>query len=255
MKKAVSISTSLLSWLTLIVRSAKTPQVRSDKDTMTFGVKLVQFKMNEKFWVSVSPVSDIIIEVKFKNPVIGLRKTLLKFTTEICPLVNVFPSSGLTAIISTPPPIKFVIVKVPSKPPVSWSIASTIICEDDTILFTIKSAVKVFKLRLIDAEPMLSPLLIEDIIKEPPSDIKKAVSISTSLESCATVIIKSVKEQFKSDKETTTVGLIVQLKTKEDRSWYNSPSSEVILEVNVTVDVFGLWKILKKVIEEVFPLV
>ena len=67
--------------------------------------------------MSVSPVSDIIIEVKFKKPVIGLRKTLLKFTIEICPLVNAFPSSGLTAIISTPPPIKFVIVKVPKTIP------------------------------------------------------------------------------------------------------------------------------------------
>ena len=79
----------------------------------------MQFKITKKSWISISPVSEIIVDVKFKKPVLGLKKILLKVTEEICPLVNRFPSSGLTEIISTPPPTKLFIVKVPSKAPVS----------------------------------------------------------------------------------------------------------------------------------------
>jgi hypothetical protein len=63
------------------VRSANTPHVRSDKETITVGLKFVQFKITKKSCISTCPVSEIIVDVKFKKPVLGLRKILLKVTT------------------------------------------------------------------------------------------------------------------------------------------------------------------------------
>ena len=112
--------------------------------------------------------------MKFILLEIGFKKTLLKIIVELFPLVRLLPSGGLSTTISTPPPTKFLIVKVPSIAPVSWSIASTIISEDETILFTIRSALNEFKYKFIDAEPIVSPRLNDDNKKEPPSDVKKA---------------------------------------------------------------------------------
>ena len=93
---------------------------------------------------------------------------------ELFPLVTLLPSGGLSAKISTPPPTKFLIVKVPSKAPVSWSIASTIISEDETIVFTIRSVLNEFKYKFIVAEPIVSPRLKVDSKKEPLFEVKYA---------------------------------------------------------------------------------
>ena len=59
----------------------------------------------------------------------------------------------------------------------------------------------------IEAYPILLPTLIVEIVNEPASEIKTAESISISFGSCETLIVKSVKEQFKLEIETETDGL------------------------------------------------
>ena len=53
----------------------------------------------------------------------------------------------------------------------------------------------------------MSPTFIEEIINDPASEVKTAESISISFGSWETLIVKSVKEQFKLERETETDGL------------------------------------------------
>ena len=69
---AESISTSLVSWLTFIVKSAKTPHVKSDNEITTVGVNEVQFNINGISWEFTSPNYETIVVVKFTKPVFGL---------------------------------------------------------------------------------------------------------------------------------------------------------------------------------------
>ena len=55
--------------------------------------------------------------MKFKLVVVGFTNKLLNVAVETYPLVDEFPSAGLVAKISTPPPTKFVTANVPKTLP------------------------------------------------------------------------------------------------------------------------------------------
>ena len=208
--------------------------------------------------VTISFSSDVIVDVNVKSPELELTKILSKNTVDKLPeKVKRFPSSGLIAIILTPPLIRFSRVNVPKIAPVNWSIAFTIISFAEIIELTIKSALNVLSPRIIFAVPILSPTESDESIKYPPSEINIAVSISTSFESWLTVIVKSaIAPQFKSDNVTVTSGEKSVQSNIIGKIWTStSPSSEVIVDVNVKNPLSGLSNILTKVIFEIFPFV
>ena len=100
--EALAISVSFASWLTLIVRSEVAWHVLSLKVIATVGEKSIHDILNEKFWTSTSPSSEVIVEVKFIIPLFGLWKILLNVTEEVFPLVVELLSPGLVAVILTP---------------------------------------------------------------------------------------------------------------------------------------------------------
>ena len=69
-------------------------------------------------------------------------------------------------------------------------------------------AVELDALALITAEPIVSPILIVEIVKLPQSETNKAVDISGSFGSWETEILKSARlSQSVFDNDTETVGL------------------------------------------------
>ena len=108
------------------------------------------------------------------------------------------------------PGLVFEIVNDPKTNPVfiSWDCMIAWLLE--SIELTINTVVKVLfpELALINAEPIVSPTLIIDIAKEPPSETNSDVEISGSFGSWLTETVKSVKlSQSVLDKVTTTLGL------------------------------------------------
>ena len=51
----------------MIVKSFRLSQSKFKRLTPTFGEKVMQFILNEKLWVSKSPSSEVILEVKVVN--------------------------------------------------------------------------------------------------------------------------------------------------------------------------------------------
>ena len=131
--------------------------------------------------MSTSPSSEVIVDVKLSVLALGFKKTLLNVTEELLPVkVILLPSAGLVAITETPPVKLFEISKVPKTNPELISIDSTITWFEETIELTNKSVVNEFGPALKEAKPIVSPTLIVEIVNEPPSEEKFAVSISTS---------------------------------------------------------------------------
>ena len=135
--------------------------------------------------------------------------TFEKIIVELLPLVKLLPSGTVVADILIPG-FKFKIVKLPNTKPVftSWDWIITWLLE--TIVVTIKFVLKVLvpPLALITAEPITSPTFILEISNEPTFDVYNAESISGSLGSWLTLIVKSVKlSQSVLESETETVGV------------------------------------------------
>ena len=104
----------------------------------------------------------------------------------------------------------FSIVKLPRTKPVftSWDCITTSL--EETTVVTIKFVLKVLAPPLTDitAEPIILPTLILEISKEPVLEANNEESISGSLGSWLTLIVKSDKlSQSVLDKDTKTVGL------------------------------------------------
>ena len=134
-----------------------------------------------KFWISTSPSSEVIVDTKFKVLAFGLRKTLLKVIEDVLPVnVILFPSAGLVAIIDIPPLKLLDIKKVPKRNPEFTSIDSTTTWDEEITELTSKSVVKALGPAESEAEPIVSPTLMLESVKDPPSETKRAVSISTS---------------------------------------------------------------------------
>ena len=108
------------------------------------------------------------------------------------------------------PGLVFEIVNEPKTNPVfiSWDCIIAWLLE--SIELTINTVVKLIvpPFALITADPIVSPTLIVDIAKEPPSETNNAVDISGSFGSWLTETVKSVKlSQSVLDNVTTTLGL------------------------------------------------
>ena len=102
------------------------------------------------------------------------------------------------------------IVKVPNDKPVTISYDCIIACCGLTIELTTRTVEKLLEpaFALMTAEPIVSPIDIKEIAKEPPSEANNEVDISGSLGSWETLIVKSVKlSQSVLEIETLTVGL------------------------------------------------
>ena len=185
---------------------------------------------------------------------LGFVNTLLKVTIDKFPLVKVSLSPGLTAVILTPPLGLLFKINVSSTKAVSWSMASTRTSPDKLISCIIKSARNELEYKFIEADPILSPIFIEEILNEPLSEVKIAWSISTSLLSWLIVIVKSVNaSQSESDKSTEKEGeksvvekLPPSSHTKEflllsdpsaiaKRIWYVCPETKEAAAVNSVV--------------------
>ena len=107
------------------------------------------------------------------------------------------------------------------------------------------------------AEPTTSFRFNPEILKAPPSETNEALAISVSFASWLTLIVRSVVAwHVLSLRVIATVGeKSIHDILKEKFCTSTSPSSDVIVEVKFKIPLFGLWKILLNVTEEVFPLV
>ena len=240
------------------------------------------WKIND--WISVSPVSEFIVVVKLIVPEPGFKKTLLKLTTCELPLVTLLPSGIDWAVILTPG-LLLEIVKVPITSPVD-AIDWIITWLAETIEFTIKTVLNEALPRVILAVPIVSPIDIVLIVKDPLSEAKSDVDISGSFGSWLTVIVKSVKlSQSVFEIETVTVGVkgihgkspvfpptqLPQLSMYaeppksplQSTQWIDwvavcistSPNSELIVDVKTIVPGVGFKNKLSRKISLLFPLV
>ena len=149
----------------------------------------------------------MVVKVNILCP--GFKKTLLNVIKELLPLV-ILLLSGTDWLNMLIPGFVFEIVNVPNTKPVLISWDWIIACEVEIIELTVKIVLKVLlpELALINAVPIVSPILIDEIAKEPLSETNNAVDISGSFGSWLTEIVKSAKlSQSVFDKETETVGL------------------------------------------------
>ena len=126
-----------------------------------------------KFCTSTSPNSDVMVEVIFIIPTFGFKKTLSNVIKEEFPFVSKLLSPGLTAFILTPPLDKFSISK--TFPRESEIVAVFVVKE-----LTKRSVVYVPRPLVNDAEPILSPIINEEIVKDPASETNNAFAISVS---------------------------------------------------------------------------
>ena len=170
-----------------------------------FG-KHKQTILNEKLWISWSPISELIVEVNVTIPCPGFKNIFEKVTDWELPLVTLLLSGTDCAVILTPL-LELEIVKVPKIRPVEISWDWIIAWLDEIIEVTIKIVLKLAPAAAITAEPTVSPIFILDIANDPASETNNEVDISGSLGSWLTLIVKSVKlSQFVFDKETVTWG-------------------------------------------------
>ena len=219
----------------------------------------------------------------------GFKKTFENVTDWEFPLVTLLLSGIDWATILTPE-VELEIVNVPRTKPVPISFDCIIAWLDDIIELTIKLVLNVVEPITADklAEPIVSPTLIKEIAKEPPSEENKEVDISGSLGSWLTLIVKSVKlSQSVLESKTETEGekgiqetlpvlpptQLPQLSVKAvplasplqsrkeqdiifDSVWTStSPNSEFIVEVKVNVLADGFTKISDNKIVWELPLV
>ena len=238
--KAVDISGSFGSWLTLIVKSVKLSQSVFESITSTVGLNgiqatspvlpptqlpqlsvnadpltsplqstLKQVIVNGKLWISTSPISEFIVEVNVRIPAPGFTKRLLKVTEELLPEVTLLPS-GTDCNKILIPLEELEMVNVPNVNPLIVFIDWMIAWLAEIIELTIKSVLKFNDppAAVITAEPTVSPTDKVEIANEPTSEVNKAVDISGSFGSWLTLIVKSVKlSQSWFESITSTVGL------------------------------------------------
>ena len=135
-----------------------------------------------KDWTSTSPNSELIVVVKVNVPAPGLKNTFVNVIDEVFPEVTLFPSGGDCAKILTPG-LVLEIVKVPNDKPVTISYDCIIACCGLTIELTTRTVEKLLEpaFALMTAEPIVSPIDIKEIAKEPPSEANNEVDISGSL--------------------------------------------------------------------------
>ena len=108
-----------------------------------------------KLCVSISPSSEVIVDVKLSVLALGFKNTLSNVTEELFPVkVILFPSAGLVAITETPPVKLFETSNVPKTNPEVISIDSTITWLEDTIELTNKSVVNEFVPAIKEAKPI-----------------------------------------------------------------------------------------------------
>ena len=136
-----------------------------------------------KLWLSTSPNSEVIVELKFSIPLVGLWNTLLNVTLDEFPPVNELLSPGLVAVILIPPPLKF---SIENEFPNESEITAVVPVKE----LTYKLVLYVPRLLVNEADPILSPIAIDDIVNEPPSETNKALAISVSPASWLTLIVK-----------------------------------------------------------------
>ena len=107
----------------------------------------------------------------------------MNVTVDEFPFVNVLLSPGLVALILIPPPGRFSISK-------TFPRESEIEAVVPVNELTYKLVVYVPNPFVKEADPILSPIIIEEIVNEPASATNKAFAISVSPASWLTLIVR-----------------------------------------------------------------
>ena len=93
-----------------IVRSVVAWHVLSLNAIATVGEKSIHDIYRINVWLSTSPSSEVIVELRLIIPEFGFRNTSLNVTVDEFPLVSELLSPGLVASILTPPEERFSIL-------------------------------------------------------------------------------------------------------------------------------------------------